>query len=298
VLDLYNFLDFHIMRVYTHNMEKIDFSFPLIRGDKTEAKIPGSQSVYRAIAALRCVARHNRTGITAKSLASETKLIPATAHRLLKVLVSEGMLTVDPYSKTYHLGLELFQMGSVAHDFSVTRYLEAPLLELMEVTGETVFLFIRSGTDSLCLRRIDGHYPIRVLTLTEGSRRPLGVGAGGMALLAGQTDELCDRILASNMARYADYFNTTLDEMKHQIAATRADGFSFNDGRLHDGVRAVGMSVGPEGCEPVAAISVVTSQQRMAPAKRQFLQESLRTGLNGLDWTLLKPDQNIMRRKT
>lgn len=274
-------------------MKKIDFSFPLAGSDKTRAKIPGSQSVYRAIAVLRCVVRHNRTGITIKNLASETGLVPATAHRLLKVLVSEGMLTVDPYSKTYHLGLELFQMGSVAHDFSITRYLEAPLLELLEVTGETVFLFIRSGTDSLCLRRIDGHYPIRVLTLTEGSRRPLGVGAGGMALLAGQADDLRDRILASNLERYADYFNTTLDEMRRQIAATRADGFSFNDGRLHDGVRAVGMAVGPEKCEPIAAISVATSQQRMAPVRRQFLQESLRAKFSGLDWTLFKPDQDI-----
>ncbi len=260
---------------------------------ESSSKIPGSQSVYRAISVLRGVARHNRTGVAAKHLADEIGLTLATTHRLLKVLVSEDILTVDPYSKKYHLGYTLFQMGSAAHDFSIIRYLDAPLQKLREVTGETVFLFIRSGTDALCLRRIDGDYPIRALTLTIGSRRPLGVGAGSMALLAAQTENMRTRILASNLERFSDYFETNLEDMRQQLAATRRRGFSFNDGYLRECVQAVGMAIGPEGREPIAAVSIAASDRRMAPDRRQFLETSLGAEFAGLDWSLFNPNPNI-----
>ena len=152
-------------------------------------RISGSQSVYRAIAVLRGVARHNATGITASVLANELALTLATTHRLLKVLTDESLLTFDPYSKKYHVGLELYMLGMTAWQFNLRDLLASAMARVREISRETVFLLVRSGADALCLERLDGDFPIRALTLAVGSRRPLGVGAGGLALLAAETDE-------------------------------------------------------------------------------------------------------------
>lgn len=260
------------------------------RAERPVKPVAGSQAVYRAIAVLRGVARHNDSGITAMPLSEEIGLTLATTHRLLQVLVSEQMLTMDPYSKKYHLGLELYQMGSAALDFRVAGLLESHLTHLRDVTRETVFLFIRSGKDSLCLQRIDGDFPIRALTLTSGSRRPLGVGSGSLALLAGLPDDVVDRILASNLSLLNDYFETSRDEMWSLVKKTRGAGFARNDGRIRDGVRGIGISLGPEGRPPIAAVSVATSGERMAPDREASLVKALREEFASVDWSLLNLD--------
>ena len=45
-------------------------------------------------------------------------------------------------------------------------------------------LSLPSGIESLCIDVEEGTYPIRANYLRVGSRRPLGVGAGSLALLA------------------------------------------------------------------------------------------------------------------
>ena len=260
--------------------------------DKRRAENPpqvaGSQSVYRAVAVLRGVARNNASGVTASILAGQLELNLATTHRLLKVLSGEGLITFDPYSKKYHVGLELYVLGVVARDFQVRDLLASVLERIRNVSRETVFLLVRSGADALCLERLDGDFPIRALTLNVGSRRPLGVGAGGLALLSAESDEVVQQILSNNARLYSDYAEFTSDEILNEVVATRARGFSLNDGRLKDAVRAVGITVGPEGAPPVAAVSIATGQTRMEESRRQELEEVLKTELKTVDWRLLQ----------
>ena len=260
----------------------------IIGGKRPGARVSGSQSVYRAISLLREVARNNDGGTSASVMAERLGLTTGTAHRLLKVLTSEDLLTFDPYSRKYHVGLELYTLGHVARDFAVRDLLASALSRLRDLSSETVFLLIRAGVDSLCLDRIDGDFPIRLLTLNPGSRRPLGIGAGGLALLASESDEVIEKILNSNEKFYRDYADISLDEIREAVRATRARGFSFNDGRLERGVRAVGIAVGPEGVTPPAAVSIATSQDRMKDSHRAELEKFLHTELKFMDWSLLQ----------
>ena len=255
---------------------------------RTRQPVLGSQSTYRAISILRCVARHNQTGTTATRLAAEVGLNLATTHRFLKVLAGENMLTVDPYSKRYHLGLDLFVLGREAYRFGIKDLVGLRLSRIRDLSGETVFLLIRSGTDALCLARLDGDYPIRALTLTQGSRRPLGIGAGAVALLAGQPSKVMEKILGSNSPLYGEYHDVDEDEVRAWVRKAKRRGFSFNDGRLKPGVRAVGMAIGPKEKPPVAAVSIATSERRMAPGRRRELEQILKAELDGIDWSLLE----------
>ena len=252
--------------------------------------VKGSQSVYRAISVLRGVARQNRTGITATELSERIDLTPATAHRLLQVLVSENILTLDPYSKKYHLGLDLYSLGVAAHDFAVRDRVFVHLENLTKLSGETVFLFVRSGADSICLARLDGESVIADLTLVEGSRQPLGVGAGGLALLAAQSTRFIDRVLTSNANLYGEFYDAPLDEIRLWIADAKARGFSFDDRHQHYGVRAVATAIGPARAPPVAAVSIAMDSTRMSPARRTEIEALLTAEFANLDWSLLEAD--------
>lgn len=256
------------------------------------AQVSGSQSVYRAVGVLRGVARNNVTGVTASTLASEQGLTLATAHRLLKVLTGEGLLTFDPYSKKYHLGLDLYTLGIAARDFGLRDLLAGPMERLRDLTRETVFLLVRSGFDALCLERLDGDFPIRTLTLGTGSRRPLGIGAAGLALLAAESDEVVEQVLRYNGKLYADYAEFTNEEIRAAVALTRRRGASFNDGRLRNEVRAVGMAVGLTDKAPIAAVSIAASQLRMEESRRSELETLLRSEIGTLDIRLLRQGLN------
>ena len=258
------------------------------RTHSENARLSGSQSVYRAVAVLRGVARHNASGITASAIANEQDLTPATAHRLLKVLTGEGLLTFDPYSKKYHLGLDLYTLGIAARHFGLRDLLAGPMERMRERSRDTVFLVVRSGADALCLERLDGDFPIRTLTLGVGSRRPLGVGAGGLALLAAESDEVVEQMVSYNGRLYADYGDFTPEEIRAAVVETRNRGTSFNDGRLRDEVRAVGMAIGLPGEAPLASISIATSVVRMEASRGAELESLLRSEVGALDSRLLR----------
>src|SRR5690606_39494348 len=84
-----------------------------------------------------------------------------------------------------------------------------------------------SDLDAVCIDRAEGSFPIRVLTQNVGTRRPLGIGSGSLALLAAAPDDEVDNILRRNASRLKDYPNVT-DEIgrascRERVHASVAD---------------------------------------------------------------------------
>ena len=250
--------------------------------------VKGSQSVYRAIAVLRGVARYSHIGITATELGEQLDLTPATTHRLLQVLVSEDILMFDACSKRYRLGPELHLLGTVACDCAVRNHVYVHLDNLRKQTGETVILSLLSGADSLCLTRLDGDHAILGLTLQEGSRQPLGVDAGGLALLVGQPSRFVEKVLKTNANLYKNYSKVSPDEIKRRIADAKTRGFSYDDGYLDSDIRAIGTEIGSADAMPTAAVSIVATRSHMSPERRTELEQALQEEFVNLDWSVLE----------
>lgn len=229
----------------------------------------GVQSVRRAASLLRAVARHNENGIRLTPLCKDVGLKTATAHRLLNTLAEEGFVTHDPFSKRYNLGLELFTLGTAAHQFALRDYFLDPMERIAQQTEDTVFLFIRSGNSSLCLFRVEGKFPVRTLTVDVGARRPLGVGAGSLALMAYLPDDQVERIIEANADLYDDYNNQVPADMRRLVAQARELGYALSDRQLTPEVSAVGLPVKNDEGKVVAAISVAAIPVRMGLARRE-----------------------------
>jgi len=92
-----------------------------------------------------------------------------------------------------------------------------------------VFLIARSGYDSVCIDRREGAFPIKTFTLDVGTRRPLGAGAGGLALLLLLPDEEVDAIIAANAVRIGSYNKLTVPALLKALRRSRELGYALND---------------------------------------------------------------------
>ncbi len=230
----------------------------------------GVQSVARVVRALKLIAAHAPEGMRFTDLARELDLEPPTAHRLLKALASEQMLARDAHSRRYNLGPLVFELGlSSASRFGPTlRATCAPVrAERAASTGDTSFLFVRSGDDTVCVSRVEGTYPIQTPMVPLGSRQPLGVNAGGLALLSALPEVEMNRVLAAIAPRLAKHGDLKVEELRRYCGEAQSAGFALIANRAAPGVSAVGLPITGATTTPIAAITVATTEARMTDAR-------------------------------
>lgn len=229
---------------------------------------PGSmQSLDRTLAVLRAVAAAGPHGARLAEVSAASGLSRSTAHRFLGALAQAGLLESD--GAVFHLGLALCSLGAAAANRYELRDLALPAMQRLAArTGDTVYLSLRDGAAAVCVERIEGAFPIRTLTLDVGDRRPLGVGAGSLALLAFRPDAEVEATLAALGPALAAYPAFDAAVLRDLVAETRWQGHAFNDQRVVEGMSAVGVPlVGADGAA-VAALSVAAISSRLAGDRR------------------------------
>lgn len=261
--------------------------------DPAESGATGTQSLERAIALLRVIAGRNATGARLTEIVAASGLKKATAHRLLTALVREGLVGQERGNQRYHLGVELFTLGVTASSrFGIRRFAAPSLGRLAELSADTVYLSVRSNMEAVCIERSEGSFPIKTLTLAAGDRRPLGVGAGSLAILAALPDwERAQAIAAAAplLPRYSETLTPAM--LERQIAEARAEGYAFNDGLIIEGMCAVGVPIRNSEGEAVASLSIAAIRSRMRPDRRADLVAALRREAAAIEQELRRPER-------
>jgi len=245
--------------------------------NREHSKASGTQSIQRAFCVLRAIAASNRTGARLVDLATSLGLEQPTVHRILKSLVADHLVLQEPGSRRYFLGRALYELGlAAAHRFSLRDLCQASLNRIAEQTGDTVFLTGRNGNDAVCLDRKDGEFPIKIYSFTPGERRPLGVGAGGRAILSALPDSDAGHIADLNSPRLPSYDGLTVKRLTSLVRADRKLGYTLHDVPGASGVKAVGMAIRDQSGEPVAALSVSGIASRISGERMPQLVTLLR----------------------
>jgi DNA-binding IclR family transcriptional regulator len=236
-------------------------------------------TVDRVVAILRILADGGSPGVPITDVAAKTGLSKATTHRLLAALCGVGYAYQDVSNRHYCLGVAARMLGFTALEHHVGALARGSLERLSSETGDTVFCSIAEGTAALCVDRSVGSFPIRTLTLDVGDRRPLGVGAGSLALLASMPDELVNTIVQRNNSWLLDFQGFTAANIASLVERTRADGYALNEGRIVSGMSGVAVAVlGSAGSpSPAGALSIAAIDKRMSPSRRDELVALLRT---------------------
>lgn len=227
-------------------------------------EVAGTQTIGRAIRALRLVASQASGDMRLVDLAEQMALERPTAHRLLKALTVEGMLVQHPRTRRYSLGPLLFELGiSATHQFNLKDICQPVCNGLAEQTGDTSFLFLRSGYDAVCLSRTQGNYPIQTPSVPVGSRQPLGVSAGGLALLSALPEAEIQQVVKAVEPRLGAYGALDTEKLMDLCVATRRAGYASTGNHAVPGVRAIGLPIFNLANQPIAAITVAATQSRM-----------------------------------
>jgi DNA-binding IclR family transcriptional regulator len=237
----------------------------------------GSQSIHRAIDLLHAIAKlqGKRSGLS--RLAREVQLPNSTSHRILSVLVQRGLITRDPLSKNYHLGVELFSLGTEAQQFTIKDLLRPALERIAHESQDSVYLFVRSGNDGLCIDKIDGTYPIRIYDVGIGDRRVLGFGSGCLALLAFLPEDQIETIISSNKVKYHQHFHLTAKKIRLLVKKSRELTYALSEDVVIEGTTGVGLPFFNRIGQVVAAISVGGISRRLNENRREEIVELIRS---------------------
>ncbi|WP_185982589.1 IclR family transcriptional regulator [Aureimonas mangrovi] len=220
----------------------------------------------RALGILRMVADSEGSSVRLTDVARACELNTATAHRLLRTLAEDGFLIGAP-DKTYSIGPEILRMAGRVDVGRMERSRYGGVVErIAEEVEDTVFLSIRRRSDAICVMARTGRYHIRTMSLEEGSVRPLGVGAGSLALLSSLDAGERERIVSANQARYGS-FGLAPEVVLEMAEAAAKRGYSINDGRILEGVWGLGVPLRTGGASPGVAISVAAIEARMTPER-------------------------------
>ena len=235
------------------------------------------QSVTRALDILRMLSfSASSAGMRFSDLQAQSGLSKGTLHRLLKTLMAEGFVEQAAGSRVYFLGLEFLSMGErAANRLDIQAVTRPSLQRLAQATGDTVMLTIRSGLDAVCIDRQEGAFPVKVLTQNVGTRRPLGVGSGSLALLAAFADDEVENVLRRNRDRLDAYPTLDVEKLRVLVRDARQRGHALNTGHLLKGMYGVGVAI-RLGRQPVAALSIAAHYGRMGPERRKSIAAQLR----------------------
>jgi len=216
---------------------------------------------------LRILAVGQEQGMRLTDIVNESRLNRPTVHRILRVLVEEGAVEQDPDTRRYMIGQEVSLLGLArTRRFPIRSIADPFLRHISEQAGDTVFLTIRSGFDSICVDRKVGSYPVKVLSIEVGARRPLGVGVGGLVLLSFLPEEEAASIIKANELRLAQH-KISVARLTERLKATRTKGYAYTDVGVVLGTRALAVPVFNQAHEAVAAISVAAIADRLSAAR-------------------------------
>jgi len=243
----------------------------------------GTQAIRRAGAILRAIARFGPSGARLIDLSHAVGLARPTTHRIVQGLIAEMMVVQNLATKRYQLGPLIFELGLATTQRSALPEICRPVLRrLAELTKDTVYLVVRSGFDVVCLDRAEGSFPIRAVTLDIGGRRPLGLGAGGAAMLATFPDEEIRQVIDHHCGVSPANAGVTADMLWGAVADARREGCGRNQESMSPGICGIGAAIPTEGDRAFAAISIACIAERMTKQHAGELSALLNREVSGL----------------
>lgn len=235
----------------------------------------GAQAIRRALAVLRILAAGRENGVPLAEVVRATGLTRPTVHRIIHVLIEEGIVERHERSGRYAIGNQVPELALARARPSALLVAANPSLRRASAAiGDTLFLTVRTGTDTLCVDRRIGTYPIQVLSIEVGARRPLGVSSAGVAILAAMPAQEARKIVAANEKRFETY-RTDAATVLEQVAAARRRGYNMREIGLVQGTKSVSTWIKTPDGRAAAAMTVSAVRTRLSPRREPEVAEIL-----------------------
>jgi IclR family acetate operon transcriptional repressor len=242
------------------------------RGADTLAGITDTGKAFptvKAVAILEAMATVRRPlGVTEVGVL--LGLPKPTAHRIVRMLESEGLLQREPGSRRFVPGARLVRLGLgvvAASMLSAPRH--AILEALSQKIGETCNFGVMADSHVVYLDRVESAWPFG-LRFERGSHVPLHCTSMGKLFLSLMPAKKCALLLRSiPLYRYTENTITDAARLEAELENIRSAEVSTDNQEFLAGVVCVAVPVRDTNKQPVAALAV------SAPLARMTLQQGL-----------------------
>jgi DNA-binding IclR family transcriptional regulator len=181
----------------------------------------------------------------------------SSAYQLLRTAHRRGFVDFDENTRTYRLGLRLWEVAqSFSGNLDLPGTAQPLMTDLSDETGETVQLARLDGLENVYLAIAESKQPMKLVS-TVGARLPAHTTGVGKVLLSGLTDEqLRTRLEGVTLQRFTRNTLHSLPDLMTEIQRIRKQGYGEDNEEYVVGCRCVAMAVRGGNGIPVAAMSV------------------------------------------
>ena len=235
------------------------------------------QSIQRAAAILRSFTEAEpELGVI--ELGKRLDLHKSTVSRILTTLQEEGLVSQNPETGKYRLGVGLVSLAGVALGRLNVRGVTQPHLNgLVEVSQETVNVVLQDGRDCVNVERVASPRQIRYVGWI-GRRMPMHCTAAGKVLLAFMETAERETLLSGPLTRYTDKTVTAKSRMEADLSHVCQQGYAIVHEEFEDEFSAIAAPVFNHTRKVAGVISISGPTYRMGPGQiENFIAPLLET---------------------
>lgn len=169
-------------------------------------------------------------------LVEATQLPRPTVHRLATALEAHGLLIKN--GGRWSLGPRLHALGAFAGGGHTIREAARPaLLQLRDFTGESSQLYVRRGSERLCIDAVESTEELRTI-VPMGALLPLAMGSAGKVFLAWMPEHEV-RAVHPRFHGAGGMMVEDVEGIARHLAAVRRQGWSESAEERESGVASV-----------------------------------------------------------
>jgi DNA-binding IclR family transcriptional regulator len=200
-------------------------------------------AVNRAMAILEALSDDAR-GATVTQLVGRLGIEKSVVSRVLATLEQDGYVLRDPASDVFRVSIRFAAMALRHVERVGLHDLCLPFLqELADSSGELVQLALVTRDGPVYVAKAVGTRRIQALPLI-GTEAALHASTAGKLWLATLTEEdALARVLKAGLTKRTPYTITSIDALRTEIKAVRAQGYALLEQELSDDMNAVGVPI-------------------------------------------------------
>ena len=230
-------------------------------------------AVSRAVAILRLLSRGSAV-LTLKEISQQLGMVTSTCLHILRVLVNEGMVKVDPSTKRYGLGVGVLALARSIIENSPFPTLVQPVLDRLSSTWNVTAIGVEiTGIDHMVVLALSrSRAPFR-LHVDVGSRFPALISATGRLVAAFNElpdDEIERRFKALRWERPPD-----LEAWRKDVQTVRRKGYSLDRSNYISGVTVLAVPVLDSHARMTHSLVAAGVADQLEPSKIGLLAKAL-----------------------
>jgi DNA-binding IclR family transcriptional regulator len=244
-------------------------------GHLAEDKVPGIQSVQRAVAILKAFTK-DRPELRVNELSRMLDLHKSTVSRLLSTLEQGGLVAQNPETGKFRLGVDLICLAGLVVTHRDVRMAAGPYLrQLAEISKETVNLAIKDGGQVVNVDHVPSPHVVKDLGWV-GRRTELHCTSTGKVLLAHLPKDAIESHLTRELPSFTDRTITDPTQLRQELRKIREQGYAVVQEELEEGLNAIAAPIQDHRGRVIAAVSVSGPSYRVSPPRFPALAEAVK----------------------